>query len=103
MCPSMSATALPDGQERDAHTAASGGLDVSSYLQRWLAHARGRGRGLPHQGHEAPLPPAPRGRGGGGALAAPPPVGAANPPPAGGPPGLAGRPAAPLAAAGRGR
>jgi Phage integrase, N-terminal SAM-like domain len=51
----MSATASSEGHEHRVRAAAGSGLDVGSYLQRWLAHARGRVRAVACEGYEALL------------------------------------------------
>ena len=50
----MTTTALP-AEPLHPGTLAAGKLDVAGYLQRWLAHARGRVRAVTYEGYEVLL------------------------------------------------
>src|SRR2546427_10885375 len=54
MCREMDETAS-DGEPLAAGGAGRSELDVGSYLQQWLAHARGRVRTVTYEGYEALL------------------------------------------------
>jgi integrase len=54
MCRGMDATAS-DGEPLGAGGAGRCELDVGTYLQQWLAHARGRVRAVTYEGYEALL------------------------------------------------